>query len=117
MQCIRDSASRVVKFPKDMPALFLSGSMDEIVPPAQFLKLFELCSSDRKRLRKFPYGTHNDTCVAPGYWPEIAKWMEEELKLGSLKQGLARSDTYDEKRMEGAEDELKGTMGAGSIAP
>ncbi|KAK9900016.1 alpha/beta-hydrolase [Cystobasidium minutum MCA 4210] len=114
-----DSASRIATFRKDMPTLFLSGSMDEIVPPPQFLQLFELCASDRKRLRKFPYGTHNDTCVAPGYWPEIAKWMQEELGLGSLTstEKPTKSNTYDEKRMEGAEDELRGTMGAGSIAP
>lgn len=100
-----------------MPALFLSGSMDEIVPPKQFLKLFELCSSDRKKLKTFEYGTHNDTCVAPGYWPEIATWMKEEI-ISTPKGGKPeRSETYDEKRMEGAEDELMGTMGAGSIAP
>lgn len=100
-----------------MPALFLSGSMDEIVPPVQFLKLFDLCSSERKRLRKFEYGTHNDTCVAPGYWPEIAKWMQEEIMAAPAGEKPKRSDTYDEKRMEGAEEELQGTMGAGSIAP
>jgi fermentation-respiration switch protein FrsA (DUF1100 family) len=114
---LRNSAAAVTKLPKNMPVLFLGGEMDEIVPPAQFRKLFELCSSDRKRMRTFPYGTHNDTCVAPGYWVEIQKWVHDDL-LGLPKEDKPkRSETFDEKRVQGAEQELEGTMGAGSIAP
>lgn len=91
--------------------------MDEIVPPTQFLKVFELCSSDRKRLRKFPYGTHNDTCVAPGYWAEIQKWLHDEIAELPRDEKPKRGDTFDEKRVAGAENELQDTLGAGSIAP
>lgn len=100
-----------------MPALFLSGDRDEIVPPSQFLQLFKLCSCQKKRLRQFPNGTHNDTCVQPSYWTEVQKWLQEEISQVPKDGKPRRGETYDEKRMEGAEQELVGSIGAGSIAP
>lgn len=120
--------------------MFLSGSQDELVPPYQLLELFKLCSSEKKRLRQFPNGAHNDTCVQPGYWTEIQKWLHDEiaelpqgvsttltsqqqqeqkttLARNSEEEKLERAGTYDERRMDGAEKELEGSMGAGSIAP
>lgn len=139
----RDSATAIKKFPSTLPTLFLSGSMDEIVPPSHFLALHEMCPSERKTLKEFPYGTHNDTCVAPGYWQEIQRFLKnvvsvdvpeirtaqeqekEKAQLTPGAQGLGaregqhplRQRTFDERRMDGAEKELEGTIGAGSIAP
>ena len=113
----RDSESQIIKMKPDLPALFLSGSQDELVPPKQMRKLFELCTSHRKRLRLFPNGTHNDTCVQPNYWIEVQKWLHDEIaELPQVRQPI-REGTYDERRMQGAEQELEGTIGAGSIAP
>lgn len=119
-----NSERSIANIPKTLPCLFLSGSMDEIVPPEQFLKLHEICPSSRKRLRQFAYGTHNDTCVAPGYWQEIQKFLKEEIvapgsasATNNPQQKVHREGTFDERRMKGAEKELEGTIGAGSIAP
>lgn len=115
--------------------------MDEVVPPSQHLRLFKACATPRKRLRQFPHGMHNDTCVAPGYWHEVWKWMRDEIvpsmpsfyregdktrnpheEMGirdpDVAQGVKRQGTFDDQhRMDGAEKELEGSLGAGSIAP
>lgn len=140
---LRESEKAVARFSKDLACLFFSGSMDEVVPPSQHLALFTACASSRKRLRQFPHGMHNDTCVAPGYWHEIWKWMKDEIVTGGempvfyregdktrnpheemgiqdpmAQGGVKRQGTFsDPSRMDGAEKELEGSMGAGSIAP
>ena len=100
-----------------MAALFLSGERDEIVPTFQFLELFKLCPCQKKRLRQFPNGTHNDTSAQPGYWTEIQKWLHDEIAQLPIDEKPRRSETFDVKRMDGAEEELIGSIGAGSIAP
>ena len=132
----RESEKAIAKFDKDLACLFFSGSMDEVVPPSQHLALFKACSSTRKKLRQFPHGMHNDTCVAPGYWHEVWKWMKDEIvsempvfyregdrtrnphEEPEVGDGVKRQGTFqDENRMDGAEKELEGSIGAGSIAP
>lgn len=91
--------------------------MDEIVPPSQFLHLHELCTSRRKTLHQFEFGTHNDTCVAPDYWKHVQAFLHDEIAHLPKNDKPKRGDTFDEHRMDGAQKELEGTIGAGSLAP
>lgn len=54
--------------------LFFSGSKDELVPPEQHKKLFDLAPSKSKFFKPLAEGTHNDTVVQPGYWKEFNKF-------------------------------------------
>lgn len=91
--------------------------MDEIVPPKQMLTLYETCTSKRKKLHKFEFGTHNDTCVAPDYWKIVQRFIHDEVLGLPRQEQPKRGDTFDEKRVEGVEQDLEGTIGAGSLAP
>jgi len=70
-----NSLETVKYFPPELPALFLSGLMDELVPPNMMNYLFRNCSSDQKLLCKFPEGTHMDTYLAPNYFENIKKFL------------------------------------------
>ncbi|RKP02656.1 hypothetical protein CXG81DRAFT_10506, partial [Caulochytrium protostelioides] len=71
-----------------LPVLFLSGARDELVPPTMMHELARLLYASRAgraaeargvRWRVFPAGTHNDTCVQPGYFAEIGAFWAERL--------------------------------------
>ncbi|ODV90540.1 hypothetical protein CANCADRAFT_2269 [Tortispora caseinolytica NRRL Y-17796] len=66
-----------------MPALFLAGMKDEIVPPEQTRALYDLCGSPYKSFYGFPGFGHNDTCTSGDYWEKIDKFLKESLSLPS----------------------------------
>lgn len=42
-----------------------------------FLELFRACGAEKKRLARFPDGTHNETWLCPQYYHTIAYFLEE----------------------------------------
>ncbi|ORX69422.1 alpha/beta-hydrolase [Linderina pennispora] len=65
-----------------VPILFLSGLRDDLVPPPQMRKLFELASREEKNpvtWEEFENGSHNDTCGQEGYFEKIAAWWEAHV--------------------------------------
>lgn len=70
--------------PKDFPVLFLAGKRDELVEPGQMKGLWRVCGSEEKEWRDFENGTHNDTCVQPGYFDDIAKFIAKHSNLPLL---------------------------------
>uniref|UniRef100_A0A182ZN96 Peptidase S9 prolyl oligopeptidase catalytic domain-containing protein n=1 Tax=Biomphalaria glabrata TaxID=6526 RepID=A0A182ZN96_BIOGL len=62
------------------PALFLSGTMDELVPPKMMKELYNKCNSNFKRLELFANGTHNDTWMCPGYYEAWMRFIPEALR-------------------------------------
>ncbi|GAA5907824.1 hypothetical protein JCM6882_004567 [Rhodosporidiobolus microsporus] len=69
------SKSSIASLPSDFPVLFLAGVRDELVEPGQMKGLWELCSSERKEWKEFEFGTHNDTCIQPHYFTQIARFI------------------------------------------
>lgn len=67
------SVQRIV----NTPVLFISGSQDEMVPPAHMVKLHELCGTrEGKEFVEMPRGKHNDTCLQPGYYTAVREFLE-----------------------------------------
>lgn len=65
----------VGKISKSTAMLFLSGSKDELVPPSHMQTLYELANVENKQLKKYSEGTHNDTCLHPGYWDDVVDFL------------------------------------------
>ncbi|KAG0198162.1 hypothetical protein BGX28_008389 [Mortierella sp. GBA30] len=60
-----------------LPVLFLAGSKDELVPPSHMRELYRLLDTTGESVwREFPEGTHNDTCLKPGYFEAIKSFMD-----------------------------------------
>lgn len=60
-----------------LPVLFLSGLRDELVPPAHMKELHRLLDSTGEVVwKEFADGTHNDTCLKPGYFESIKSFLE-----------------------------------------
>ncbi len=56
--------------------LFLVGERDELIPPAHMFELQRSAFRARERkLVTFAKGTHNDTCIQPGYFDAIADFL------------------------------------------
>lgn len=60
--------------------LFLSGGKDELIPPIHMDALFKIITSSEEgskkaRLEVFEKGTHNDTCLQPGYFEAVASFV------------------------------------------
>ncbi|KAH3898682.1 related to BEM46 family protein [Saccharomycodes ludwigii] len=70
-----NSEYEITKINDKVPILFLNGIKDEIVPPSHSIKLFELCPSEKKYLKRFPLGHHNDTIVQDGYWDHVYDFL------------------------------------------
>lgn len=51
-----------------IPFLFLSGALDELVPPSHVKELYRLCPASTKILKSLPDGMHNNTCLQENYW-------------------------------------------------
>ncbi|KAG9841876.1 alpha/beta hydrolase BEM46/Esterase/lipase/thioesterase, partial [Aureobasidium melanogenum] len=65
------------------PILFLSGLQDEIVPPLHMKKLFDICRSEPKIWKEFPYGDHNNTVAEAGYFHSIQDFLDSRtLDMG-----------------------------------
>lgn len=63
-----DSETTIRSVPPHVRLLFLSGARDELVPPAQHRRLFDLSRARHKYFKSFPDGAHNNTVVQPNYW-------------------------------------------------
>eukprot|EP00762_Andalucia_godoyi_P003970 ANDGO_05684.mRNA.1 Protein bem46 len=78
-----DNEKHVSSFTEDTAGfsmLFLAGEKDEIVPHDQMKKLYRACALSEENGRKtwvsFPRGTHNETCLLPGFYSKIAAWLK-----------------------------------------
>eukprot|EP00403_Amphidinium_massartii_P026532 CAMPEP_0178395720 /NCGR_PEP_ID=MMETSP0689_2-20121128/13363_1 /TAXON_ID=160604 /ORGANISM="Amphidinium massartii, Strain CS-259" /LENGTH=350 /DNA_ID=CAMNT_0020016381 /DNA_START=41 /DNA_END=1089 /DNA_ORIENTATION=+ len=81
-----DSVSRIATL--EVPILFLSGTQDELIPPAHMQALKAAASSSRLiRLVAFPEGKHNDTWEKGGdeYWEAQETFFKDCLALEPLK--------------------------------
>lgn len=68
--------------PKLPRMLFLSGSRDELVPPSHVRGLYEIVAGSKHEeaeskaiIHFFEKGTHNDTCLQPGYFESVADFL------------------------------------------
>jgi pimeloyl-ACP methyl ester carboxylesterase len=74
-----------------VPTLFLVGGKDELIPPSHMHRLYSLSTAatfqpklagkqtDCKHIVVFEHGTHNDTCIQPGYFQAIKSFVEKVL--------------------------------------
>jgi len=68
----------------NVPILYLSGGIDELVPPSHMRSLYEnSVKSIKKVFHVIPNGTHNDTWVKGGvlYWQVFDKFVRDCLVL------------------------------------
>ncbi|CAO1627141.1 unnamed protein product [Jaminaea pallidilutea] len=65
--------------PTKVKVLFLSGREDELVPPSHMTQLYGVCKAKVKEWMEFKEGTHNDTCMKPGYFPSIASFLHRHF--------------------------------------
>ncbi|KAJ3174781.1 hypothetical protein HDU87_006897 [Geranomyces variabilis] len=105
---IWDSETAIASIPR-MPILLLSGGRDELIPSQQMLAL--CCAARNARRRKgerkidgseatfetdsngvrfvrFPSGTHNETCVQPGYFDAIFAFWSSFVAV----EGVGKTD-------------------------
>lgn len=67
----------------ELPILFLSGSRDELVPSSHMRGLHSAANGKQlKEFVSFASGTHNDTCVQPGYFEAIQAFWAKVLAKG-----------------------------------
>ncbi|PQE31044.1 BEM46 family protein [Rutstroemia sp. NJR-2017a WRK4] len=59
----------------EVPILFISGLLDEIVPPSHMRRLFEICQSPTKIWKPLPGGDHNSSVVEIGYFEAVADFI------------------------------------------
>ncbi|CAO3690284.1 unnamed protein product [Umbelopsis ramanniana] len=60
------------------PILFLSGAKDELVPPAHMKGLYDASQTRATKVwKEFENGTHNDTCIQPGYFSAIRDFLAD----------------------------------------
>jgi fermentation-respiration switch protein FrsA (DUF1100 family) len=64
-----------------MPALFLSGRQDELVPPVMMDRLYESCTSSSKEFIPFEHGHHMDTWDQDRYYGLLADWLKRAQLL------------------------------------
>ncbi|KAI5453472.1 bem46 protein, variant [Naganishia albida] len=64
----------------ETPVLLLAGQKDELVLPVQMREIKALREKAGGKVKwvEFPNGTHNDTCMQPGYWDAITEFLLEE---------------------------------------
>ena len=60
------------------PILFLSGKNDELVPPSHMKDLYDIAKASNLTVSwsDFEHGTHNDTCIQPGYFESIMEFIK-----------------------------------------
>ncbi|KAI8913832.1 Alpha/Beta hydrolase protein [Powellomyces hirtus] len=138
---IWDSEAAIKTIPK-MPIMLLSGGRDELIPSEQMLALCcaarnargrphvtgkeETFETDRNDVRfvVFPNGTHNETCVQPGYFDAVlAFWNTFVVGNGSPDGARTSSGTVPHavprKGAGGLVDAVKAVQkgGAGANSP
>ncbi|KAH8548183.1 Alpha/Beta hydrolase protein [Umbelopsis sp. PMI_123] len=73
-------SNREILAVRKTPTLFLSGKNDELVPPLHMKKLYDICDTrGPKYWKEFEEGTHNDTCLKPGYFEAIGEFIRDEV--------------------------------------
>jgi len=60
-----------------VPALFLSGAADQLIPSNMMTELYNATSSEIKRLARFPGGSHNETWTCNHYYQTLDYFFEE----------------------------------------
>jgi abhydrolase domain-containing protein 13 len=70
-----NSLATIQYFPSTLPTLFLSGEVDDLVPPKMMAQLYQSCSSEEKHMKKFPEGNHMDTYNLPNYYETMKKFL------------------------------------------
>nr|CAG4646432.1 EOG090X09ZU [Macrothrix elegans] len=61
----------------ECPVVFVSGSADQLVPPAMMLDLYTRCGSERKFLLQILRGDHNGTWTKPSYYAHLIRSIQE----------------------------------------
>ncbi|XP_063417944.1 protein ABHD13-like [Mytilus trossulus] len=67
-----------------VPTLFLSGLADSLIPPRMMDTLHTVSGSKKKRIVRFPGGTHNETWMSQGYYQAIINFVNEILRTRSF---------------------------------
>lgn len=96
---IWDSQKAIEEIKDHVPVLFLSGSRDELIPSFHMKRLYRVLSDSRKEAPAsgqdkgkkncslefvaFEDGTHNDTCMQPGYFDAIQAFWKQCIAVGS----------------------------------
>ncbi|KAF9314531.1 hypothetical protein BG003_004079 [Podila horticola] len=71
------NSEQMIQEIRRLPVLFLSGLRDELVPPDHMKELYRLLDSTGEVVwKEFAAGTHNDTCLKPGYFESIKSFLE-----------------------------------------
>ncbi|KAI0788924.1 alpha/beta-hydrolase [Irpex lacteus] len=114
-----DSASKIPLIPRKTPILMLSGLQDEVVPCEHMKGLWELVTKREagtpagtprpkeaanpgttthldttqtlSKFVEFADGTHNDTCVQPGYWAAVAEFIASVVKADHPEATVVRA--------------------------
>ena len=61
----------------NVPTLFLSGAMDDLVPPWMMQKLYDACGAKFKRFVSFPNGGHVNTHMCSNYYTKMRQFIDE----------------------------------------
>ncbi|KAL3417981.1 Protein bem46 [Phlyctema vagabunda] len=59
----------------EIPILFISGLLDEIVPPTHMRRLYEICQTPTKVWKPLPGGDHNSSVLETGYFETVADFI------------------------------------------
>lgn len=89
-----DSETAIVRI-QDTPLLFLSGALDELVPPSHMIALREIAEKNNRAKivwKLFKDGKHNDTCQKEGYFLTIAEFLDGDVRGGWGKGRRLRDD-------------------------
>ncbi|KAF2725402.1 alpha/beta hydrolase BEM46/Esterase/lipase/thioesterase [Polychaeton citri CBS 116435] len=63
----------------NVPILFLSGLLDEIVPPSHMKKLFRSCRAKVCIWKELPHGDHNNSVAEQGYFLHIDDFIDDHV--------------------------------------
>ncbi|GHJ87128.1 hypothetical protein NliqN6_3530 [Naganishia liquefaciens] len=75
-----DATKTLPSIKPETPMLLLAGQKDELVVPVQMreIKAIREKAAGKVKWVEFPNGTHNDTCMQPGYWEAITNFLLDE---------------------------------------
>ena len=77
------------------PILFLSGSVDEMVPPRHMRQLYAAALTNPKcKFVEFPEGSHMDTWIRGGerYWVILAEFMAAHAGSGQQDRVVGKEE-------------------------